>query len=511
MTTLADSLLEDLEELEEEEEEEQQQVGSGSSAVGRATGAEAASAAAGGEQDGAGTASGSGAMDVEEQARATDAKPTVGAIAGLRRTERYQRHIARVRKALEQDATGSHVARRGLLEGDPVYALIVASNQFLMEIKDELAAIHKFVADIYAQKFPELENMVPMQLDYLRVVRRIGNEMDMTLVDLTDLLSPSQIMMVSVTGSTTSGTPLSAEDLKRVSEACDEATELAKEDQTILTFVESRMNAVAPNVSAMVGTRIAAQLVGLAGGLAALARIPSCNVQLLGQERQALGGFSSAATIKHMGVLYFADLVQSAPPDLRQKACRAVAGKLTLCARVDAHGGDAAVVGELGAKFKAEVAAKIEKWQEPPPARTKKALPKPDDAPRRKRAGRRFRKRKELYEMTEMAKARNRMSFAQSGDEYGDDAMGKGLGMLREKGTTGTLRVQKKETRVAKRQRKAISTSSGATSGLSSSLAFTPVQGLELPNPESAAKRVREANEKYFGTSSGFFSVMKKQ
>lgn len=63
--------------------------------------------------------------------------------------------------------------------------------------------------------------------------------------------------------------------------------------------------------------------------------------------------------------------------------------RLTLCARVDAHGGDAAVAGELGAKFKAEVEAKVEKWQEPPPARTKKALPKPDDAPRRKRAGKR--------------------------------------------------------------------------------------------------------------------------
>jgi hypothetical protein len=38
--------------------------------------------------------------------------------------------------------------------------------------------------------------------------------------------------------------------------------------------------------------------------------------------------------------------------------------------------------------------------------------------------------------------------------------------------------------------------SSGATSGLSSSLAFTPVQGLELTNPD-AAQKVKQANEKY--------------
>lgn len=51
---------------------------------------------------------------------------------------------------------------------------------------------------------------------------------------------------------------------------------------------------------------------------------------------------------------------------------------------------------------------------------------------------------------------------------------------------------------------------SGATNGLASSLAFTPVQGLELANPEVQAQRVREANAKYFGATSGFVTVMKK-
>lgn len=40
--------------------------------------------------------------------------------------------------------------------------------------------------------------------------------------------------------------------------------------------------------------------------------------------------------------------------------------------------------------------------------------------------------------------------------------------------------------------------SSGATSGLSSSLAFTPVQGIELINPEEAQRKIKEANDKYF-------------
>ena len=48
------------------------------------------------------------------------------------------------------------------------------------------------------------------------------------------------------------------------------------------------------------------------------------------------------------------------------------------------------------------------------------------------------------------------------------------------------------------------------TSGLQSSLSFTPIQGFELENPEAQAAKVKAANDKYFGASSGFISVMRK-
>jgi U4/U6 small nuclear ribonucleoprotein PRP31 len=59
-------------------------------------------------------------------------------------------------------------------------------------------------------------------------------------------------------------------------------------------------------------------------------------------------------------------------------------------------------------------------------------------------------------------------------------------------------------------QKKAVSVGAGATSGLSSSLVFTPVQGLELVNPNAAAERVKAANNKWFNTQSGFLSAAPK-
>ena len=40
------------------------------------------------------------------------------------------------------------------------------------------------------------------------------------------------------------------------------------------------MGAIAPNLSAAVGSEVAARLMGVAGGLAPLSRMPACTVQV---------------------------------------------------------------------------------------------------------------------------------------------------------------------------------------------------------------------------------------
>lgn len=46
-------------------------------------------------------------------------------------------------------------------------------------------------------------------------------------------------------------------------------------------------------------------------------------------------------------------------------------------------------------------------------------------------------------------------------------------------------------------------------SGTASSVAFTPLQGLEIVNPQAAEKKVNEANAKYFSNTSGFLKLQK--
>ena len=432
-------------------------------------------------------------------------------ITGLRSSNNFKNHMDAIWKSLNSPP----VSEIKLFEDDPEYKLLVESNSMIHAIDEEIGNIHRYVAELYAKKFPELEALVPNKIDYIKTVKRIGNEMDMTMVDLNDLLPSASVMVVSVTGSTTSGQVLSESDLKECFKGCDEVLELSENKATILKYVESRMTHVAPNLCAIIGSRVTALLIGMAGGLLNLTKIPSCNLQVMGQERRHLAGYSNISAMPHIGIIYQCDLVQNCPPGLRKKALKVVAGKVVLAARVDCFNhtsGSSGSTGGEGQKMRLGLEETIEKWLEPPKAQTKKALPVPEEKKRNKRGGKRVRRWKERFAMTDVRAEHNKIVFSDKVGEYGDSAMGfDNVEAQRE--LSGKVRApQKKEVKLLNnnKKQKKISLSSGQTNGLSSSLVFTPVQGLELVNPNAAAEKVREANRKWFDASSGFLSAAPK-
>ncbi|KAF6169371.1 hypothetical protein GIB67_016541 [Kingdonia uniflora] len=430
-------------------------------------------------------------------------------VSKLQKSQRYIGIMQKVEAALQK---GSDLSNQGLvLEDDPEYQLIVDCNVLSVDIENEVIIIHNFIRDNYRLKFPELESLVHHPIDYARVVKKIGNESDLTLVDLEGLLPSAIIMVVSVTASTTSGRSLSDENLKKTIDACDRALALDISKKKVLEFVESRMGYIAPNLSVIVGSAVAAKLMGTAGGLSALAKMPACNVQHLGAKKKNLAGFSTASSQLRVGYVEQTEICQSTPPSLRMRACRLLAAKSTLAARVDSIRGDPA--GKMGRNLREEIRKKIEKWQEPPPAKQPKPLPVPDSDPKKKRGGRRLRKLKERYAITDMRKLANRMQFGIPEESSLGDGLGEGYGMLGQAGN-GKLRVSvgqsKLAAKVAKKVKEKQYGGSGVTSGLTSSLAFTPVQGIELSNPQAHAHQLGSGTQSTYFSEIGTFSKIKK-
>ncbi|KAM7537355.1 hypothetical protein Aperf_G00000065439 [Anoplocephala perfoliata] len=427
----------------------------------------------------------------------------------------------------------------GAVEADPEYNCIVDSNNLVVEIDNEIDIIHKYARDIYQHRFPELESLVPQPMDYLKVILALDNdilERSKNTALLASFLTSATIMIVTVTASTTQGKPLEPEALKRAKDASVMAIELFEMRKTIMDYVESRMALIAPNVSILVGASTAAKLMGRAGGLTALSKMPSCNVLVLGAQKRNLAGFSNNASLPHTGFIYYSETVQKLPPDLRTRAARLLANKVALAARIDAF--HQSQDGTMGEKMLLEVEKKVDKWQEPPPVKQVKALPAPIDPPAKKRGGRRYRKMKERLGMTELRRSANRIQFGQVSEDAYQADLGFSLGSLGQRGVAGHLRVPTADSKTRARVSKALqqklskygglstmpTTSLGAaatssaiwgtssslkrgtgteTAGTASSVTFTPAEGLEIVNPMASEKQVDE-HKKYFSATAGF-------
>lgn len=251
--------------------------------------------------------------------------------------------------------------------------------------------------------------------------------MDVTKIDLRSILPSATVMVITVTASTTAGQTLTDAEWKLTEEACDMALDLDAARRKIMNYVESRMTVIAPNLSNVIGTSTAAKLLTAAGGLTAFCKIPACNVQVLGNNKKTNTGFSAAHMERHTGYIYYSDLVNSAPQDLRRKLVKIISAKAVLAARIDAS--HQSPNGEQGQKMRDEIDAKIDKLQEAPSFKVVKALPVPDEGPKKRRGGKRVRRQKEAYAMTELRAARNRMAFGDQEEEvgYGDETEGLGM------------------------------------------------------------------------------------
>lgn len=183
--------------------------------------------------------------------------------------------------------------------GPKEYELVNLCMNYLAFVKEEIASVAKRVKKAYGKRFPELETLVSDPVDYAQTVAVIKNDTDISRKDLSGILPQATVITVAVTFASTMGELLSDEELEEVLELCREIFYLDQVQKQLINFVESRMSILAPNVTALVGSSIAAQLIGLTGGVESLAKIPSCNIQTLGSNKTTSLGLSTRFTSPH--------------------------------------------------------------------------------------------------------------------------------------------------------------------------------------------------------------------
>lgn len=137
------------------------------------------------------------------------------------------------------------------------------------------------------------------------------------------------------------GSPLAPTDESLV-EARRRLAELYRAVEASRSALTSAVEGISPNqtpnLCALLGPELAAHMVAQAGGLDRLARLPSSTVQVLGAERAFFEHLRGRAPPPRHGLLFTHPALQSAPRRERGKLARALAGKVSIAARLDQAG-----------------------------------------------------------------------------------------------------------------------------------------------------------------------------
>lgn len=124
--------------------------------------------------------------------------------------------------------------------------------------------------------------------------------------------------------------------------------------RTLWEYLQNRMQAIAPNLSVMVGELVGARLIAHAGSLLNLAKQPASTVQILGAEKALFRALKTKHDTPKYGLIYHASLVGQAAPKFKGKISRVLAAKTALSIRVDALGDSSEPTVAIEARGKVE-------------------------------------------------------------------------------------------------------------------------------------------------------------
>jgi nucleolar protein 56 len=227
------------------------------------------------------------------------------------------------------------------------------------------------VREWYGLHFPEMDRIVEKHDTYARLVAKLGNRRNFTNENLLAEGIPKETAQVIADAAKRSmGAEIEDQDLSVLQSFCGLMLDLYKFRDRSEAYVGDVLKQVAPNMEAVVGAALSARLISIAGSLQNLAKMPASTLQVLGAEKALFRSLRTGARPPKHGVIFQHTAIHQSPRWQRGKIARALSGKLSIAARVDAFEGEF-----IGEKLRDGVNKKVEEIREryktAPPAKKK--------------------------------------------------------------------------------------------------------------------------------------------
>ncbi|EGG14034.1 MAR-binding protein [Cavenderia fasciculata] len=219
---------------------------------------------------------------------------------------------------------------------DKVDTMIVHAISLLDELQSELNIYAMRAREWYGWHFPELGKIIDAHSQYANIILKMGNRKNAADTDLSEIIPETLVPAVQEAAQISMGTDISEEDLEHIQSLCEQYVSIDQYRTELNDYLFSRMNAIAPNLTVLVGELIGARLICRAGSLMSLAKYPASTIQILGAEKALFRAMKAKSNTPKYGLIYNAEVVNKATNKNKGKMSRVLAAKAALSARFDA-------------------------------------------------------------------------------------------------------------------------------------------------------------------------------
>lgn len=219
-------------------------------------------------------------------------------------------------------------------------SLLIQATKTIEELEKIVNTLIKRVRDWYAFYGPEVEHGIKDNEAFVRVI----------------ISKSKTVLLKELNVRHGMGSELSERDVKIILDFARAVNQLilAKKEQE--SYQEKLVSDICPNTTFLLGCKLTAKILELAGSLERLVKMPSSTIQLLGAEAALFRHLKTGARPPKYGVIHEHPLIAAHPKE-QGKVARALADKASIAVKVDFFKGNF-----IGNKLKEKIEERFGKW-----------------------------------------------------------------------------------------------------------------------------------------------------
>jgi len=242
--------------------------------------------------------------------------------------------------------------------------MIIQAIAILDQIDKDVNTFAMRVKEWYGWHFPELTKLVPEAKIYVKIANYVKSKANLKKEEIFEGLvavceDDEDLARAIVQASKTSmGAELSPVDLLNIMNFAERVVSLLEYRTSLTEYLLDRMNAVAPNLTALIGETVGARLISKAGSLTNLAKAPASTVQILGAEKALFRALKTKGNTPKYGLIYHSTFIGRASTKNKGRISRYLANKCSMSSRIDCFSDE--VTDEYGKKMREQVEERLE-------------------------------------------------------------------------------------------------------------------------------------------------------